>query len=96
MWSGATGSHWIEPAGGNAVWLTLPTGADARAAQSTARRKRIVVTPGDLFFFDGTGSEHMSLCFGRVPAEDMDEAIGELADIIRRSSRTLRTGRRSA
>jgi DNA-binding transcriptional MocR family regulator len=88
------GSRWTEPAGGNAVWLTLPPETDARAAQLLARQERIVVTPGDLFFLDGTGSEHMSLCFGRVSAEHMDQAIGELADIVRRCRRPR--SRRSA
>ncbi|MBW2373942.1 MAG: PLP-dependent aminotransferase family protein, partial [Deltaproteobacteria bacterium] len=84
------GTRWIEPAGGNAVWVTLPAGSDGRAVCAAARERGIAYATGDLFFLDGSGHEHLSLCFGRVEAERMDEGIRELAALVKRQKARAR------
>jgi DNA-binding transcriptional MocR family regulator len=86
---------WIEPAGGNTVWLTLPAGVDAARLLAESRNRGIAYTPGAAFFFDGNGidgngARHLLLSFARVPAEAMEAGVGELASLLGRCRMPLK------
>ena len=86
---------WIEPAGGNTVWLTLPAAVDAARLLAESRNRGIAYTPGAAFFFnengiDGNGARHLLLSFARVPAEAMEAGVGELAALLGRCRMPLK------
>ena len=76
--------EWIEPAGGNCVWVSLPGDADPETVLRAARGRGIAYTRGDAFFFDGGGVEHLCLSFARLPCEAIGSGVRELAAVIGR------------
>jgi GntR family transcriptional regulator/MocR family aminotransferase len=87
------GTSAVRPAGGTAVWVTLPSGADSDAVLGAALEAGVAYTPGELFFVDGRGAGQLSLSFARVPESRIAEGVERLGAAV---SRTLGIGRRRA
>jgi DNA-binding transcriptional MocR family regulator len=91
------GTAWSEPRGGQAVWVTLPPGADAARIYDAARARGVAYTRGEAFFVDGRGAAHLMLAFTPLDADAIAEGVAELGRIVRRHVRVRSTaGRRTA
>jgi DNA-binding transcriptional MocR family regulator len=77
------GTRWTQPAGGNAVWLTLPAGTDARALATRALDAGVAYTQGDAFFLDAAGARHLHLCFAPLEPSVIEEGIARLGQLVR-------------
>ena len=86
------GTLWREPAGGNAVWVTLPAAVDAQRLFARAHGEGVAYSRGDAFFFGGSGAgaEHLCLSFAREEEAAIEEAIETLGRLARRSQRRPR------
>jgi len=76
------GTSWIQPAGGNAVWLTLPAGSDGPALHDRAAAAGVAYTRGDAFFLDAAGAGNLQLCFARLEPSQIEEGIRRLAALL--------------
>jgi DNA-binding transcriptional MocR family regulator len=88
------GARWRRPAGGSALWLTLPARVDPDAVWREALRAGLAMARGDVFFFDGSGREHLHLGVSGLDSEAAAAGALRLAEIVRRIAR--RRGRRAA
>ncbi|WP_018348993.1 PLP-dependent aminotransferase family protein [Longispora albida] len=77
-----TGATWTRPAGGFYVWLTLPDGLDSKAMVPRAIANRVAYVPGNGFFADGTGRQHLRLSYCFPPPERIREGVRRLAGTI--------------
>lgn len=77
------GCSWSAPAGGFFVWMKLPEGIDARELLARAIRARVAYVPGQAFYADGSGGDHLRLSFGYSTAEQIREGIRRLAKVTR-------------
>lgn len=73
---------WTRPGGGFYVWLTLPSGLDAKAMLPRAVTARVAYVPGTAFFADGFGSQCMRLSYCHPTPERIAEGVGRLAAVI--------------
>jgi DNA-binding transcriptional MocR family regulator len=93
------GTRWIPPAGGSAVWLTLPPGVDPDGLLERARAEGIAYARGDVFHLGGEGREHLSLSFARLSEDEIEAGVAALAGCMRAAAgprrRTRRKPRRS-
>lgn len=82
---GGTGATWSKPKGGLFIWLKLPEGADAVAAQAKVLETADVgYLPGPGFSPDGvSGRNYVRLCFGYNTPAEITEGIGRLAQAFR-------------
>lgn len=78
------GTRWQEPAGGNAVWVTLPADVDALAVHVGAREAGIAYARGESFHLDGRGLENLYLSFARLGPDALHAAVEQLAAVARR------------
>jgi len=84
------GTHWVEPAGGNAVWVALPPGPDAVALHAAALEAGIECARGDLFTLDGSGAGHLLLSFAQMGRRRIGDGIEKLAALVRREAARAR------
>ena len=77
------GTRWLPPAGGSAVWLTLPPAVVPDLLLERARAAGIADTRGDVFHLDGGGKQHLSLSFARLGEAEIEEGVAELAQLVR-------------
>jgi DNA-binding transcriptional MocR family regulator len=77
------GSSWTTPAGGFFVWLTLPSGVDAKAMLPRAINARVAYVPGVGFYADGGGRGQARLSFCLPPPDRIREGIARLAGVLR-------------
>ena len=84
---------WATPRGGFFLWVTLPTGVDARALLPAAVEARVLYVAGAPFFVDGTGANTLRLAFSAAPPARIDEGIARLGGVIRRAAASVRPGR---
>ncbi len=89
------GSTRLRPAGGNAVWATLPPGCDGAAVHAEARAAGISYTPGELFFADGGGASHLLLGFANAEPAAIAEGMEVLGGIASRHAGARRSRRRA-
>lgn len=80
------GCEWSRPAGGNAVWLTLPPEVDAAGFHADARAAGVVYSAGDLWLLDGAGGRHLLLGFANAEPEVAAEGIALLGEIAARNT----------
>jgi 2-aminoadipate transaminase len=76
------GTTWTVPKGGFYVWLTLPTGLDAKAMLPRAVTDRVAFVPGTAFYADGFGSSSMRLSYCYPTPERIREGVRRLAGVI--------------
>ena len=74
---------WTRPGGGFYVWVTLPSGLDAKVMLPRAVTARVAYVPGTAFFADGFGSQCMRLSYCHPTPERITEGVGRLAGVIR-------------
>nr|MBA3488529.1 PLP-dependent aminotransferase family protein [Longispora sp. (in: high G+C Gram-positive bacteria)] len=77
-----TGATWTRPNGGFYVWLTLPEGLDSKAMVPRAIANRVAYVPGNGFYADGTGRQHLRLSYCFPPPERIREGVRRLATTI--------------
>lgn len=65
--------------GGFCLWARLPAGVDARKLLSAARARGVIFAPGDAFYPDGRGLDHIRLGFSRLEPEQIAEGARRLA-----------------
>lgn len=84
------GSRWVEPAGGNTVWLRLPDDVDVAAVHAAAAAAGIAYARGEAFALaDGPAAQeaerHLLLSFARIPPERLAASVAALADCVRKA-----------
>ena len=78
------GTEFVEPAGGNTVWVGLPPGVDPVALHAASLEEGIAYGRGDLFFLDGTGADHALLSFAQLDRRKIRTGIQRWAALVRR------------
>ncbi len=84
------GTHVTEPAGGNTVWVRLPSGIDGAAFHAAALAAGIEYGRGDLFRLDGASIDHAHLSFAQMGPRKIQEGVARLADLARSELRRAR------
>jgi GntR family transcriptional regulator / MocR family aminotransferase len=87
------GCRWTAPPGGHTLWLRLPPAADPDRVFHDAVAEGIAYTRGELFHFDGRGSDCFDLSFANLPAPRIAEGVALLGAVVRRSAARERAGR---
>lgn len=77
-----SGCAWTVPDGGFYVWLTLPTGLDAKAMLPRAIAERVAYVPGTAFYANGDGSGELRLSYCYPPPDRIREGIRRLAGVL--------------
>jgi 2-aminoadipate transaminase len=70
---------WTHPHGGLFLWVTLPTGINARKLLDEALRHDVAFVPGDPFFADGDKGSHMRLNFSNATPKMIREGVRRLS-----------------
>ncbi len=70
---------WTHPHGGLFLWVTLPTGINARKLLDEALRHDVAFVPGDPFFAEGDKGSHMRLNFSNATPEMIREGARRLS-----------------
>jgi len=73
---------WTRPRGGFFVWLTVPTGVDTSALLAKAIGRRVAYVPGRGFYDDGSGGDHLRLCFSFPAMDRIREGVSRLAELL--------------
>lgn len=76
------GCSWGVPEGGFYVWLTLPTGLDAKAMLPRAIAERVAYVPGTAFYADDGGSGALRLSYCYPSPLRIREGIRRLAGVL--------------
>jgi len=76
------GTRWTHPHGGFYVWLTLPSGLDAKAMLPRAVTSRVAYVPGTAFYADGFGSSSLRLSYCYPTPERIREGVRRLAQVM--------------
>ena len=76
------GCSWNVPDGGFYVWMTLPSGVDAKAMLPRAVTARVAYVPGTAFYADGYGTGAMRLSYCYPTPERIREGVRRLAGVI--------------
>ncbi len=78
------GVQWTKPIGGMFIWVTLPSGIDARSLLKAAIVKyRVAYVPGAAFHVDGTGQNTMRLNFTYPSFEEIEIGVNRLSLAVR-------------
>ena len=75
------GVEWTEAQGGFFSWLTIP-GADGTELAARAAEAGVGITPGTLFYADGSGAENVRLAFSMIEKPLIDEGVERLAGLL--------------
>lgn len=75
------GVEWTRAEGGFFSWVTFP-GVDGTALAGRAAEAGVGITPGSLFFSDGTGAENVRLSFSMVDEALIDDGVARLASLL--------------
>jgi DNA-binding transcriptional MocR family regulator len=86
------GTSWTEPAGGHAVWLTVPEGLDSRLRVTDALHEGVLFAPGTRFFPGRGGERHLRLSVSRVPVARIEEGVMRLGSVVERQLAAERRG----
>lgn len=77
------GVTWTRPEGGMFVWLTLPSGFDARDLFNRALEQKVAFVVGSAFHCDGRGENTLRLNFSFPGPEQIHAAVSRLAQALR-------------
>jgi GntR family transcriptional regulator/MocR family aminotransferase len=75
-------ARWSEAAGGSALWVRLPRGADTRLLARRALAEGIVIEPGDVFFHREGSRAQMRLGYSSIPPDRIGPGIARLARLV--------------
>ncbi len=75
-------ARFVVPEGGYFLWVELPEGTDVAAMEELARAKGLIFVKGTDFLLEG-GENALRLAYSGVPADQIDEAVGRLAEAYR-------------
>lgn len=75
-------AKWNKPAGGMFIWAILPEGYDAREILMRCILKDVAFVPGQEFFPDGSGKNTMRLNFSNATAENIEEGIRRIGEVL--------------
>jgi len=87
------GVSWTKPAGGMAVWVTLPRSLDASEILFRARERGILFAPGRLFFFQNAEPNTLRLSFAGLEDDQIRRGIALLGGLLKAEMRQRRKGR---
>ena len=77
------GVEWTRPEGGMFIWVTLPKHMDAAALlPQSLKTAKVAFVPGNAFYADGTGHNHMRLSFSCSSPEVIDEGLRRLGGLL--------------
>lgn len=76
-------AEWSESSGGFCVWLKLKNNVNARTLLDKAVNYGVMYVPGDTFYPDGRGADHIRLGFSRLDEKSIGEGIARLARLVR-------------
>lgn len=77
------GVEWTRPAGGMFVWVTLPSGYDARAMLPTAVDEGVAYVPGGPFYAGDGAPNTLRLTYSFADEGDLRTGIERLAETVR-------------
>ena len=75
-------AKWNKPAGGMFIWALLQEGYDAREILMRCIEKDVAFVPGQEFFPDGSGKNTMRLNFSNAAAENIEEGIRRIGEVL--------------
>ncbi len=78
------GTRWLRPAGGAAVWVTLPPELDARALHAEALAAGVAYAPDALFSLDEHWGASLQLGFAEASARSIHDGLAVLGEIVTR------------
>ena len=73
---------WTHPTGGFYVWVTMPTGVDAKVMLPRAVTARVAYVPGSAFYADGSGTSHARLSYCYPEPDRIREGVRRLAGVL--------------
>ncbi len=74
--------RWTTPTGGFYVWVTLPSGLDAKEMLARAVQARVAYVPGSAFYADGAGASSLRLSYCYPPPDRIREGVRRLAGVL--------------
>jgi len=77
------GVTWNNPEGGFFLWLEVPAEVDMDKLAGKARDLGVTYVGGSAFFTDGRGKNYARLCFSFCTPEQLDRAVGIIAELIK-------------
>ncbi len=86
------GVTWTRPAGGMAVWVTLPRQVDASEILFKARERGVLFAPGRLFFFQNAEPNTLRLSFAGLKDDQIRRGITLLGGLLRAELRQRKKG----
>jgi 2-aminoadipate transaminase len=75
-------AEFVRPDGGMFVWLRLP-GSETTSVLTEAVEAGVAFVPGSAFAVDRDLGDHLRLSFATVAADQLDEAVRRLAEVVR-------------
>ncbi|KAF0144197.1 MAG: aminotransferase [Nitrospirae bacterium] len=75
-------AKWNKPSGGMFIWAILQEGYDAREILMRCVEKNVAFVPGQEFFPDNSGKNTMRLNFSNATAENIEEGIGRIGEVL--------------
>jgi DNA-binding transcriptional MocR family regulator len=76
------GVRWTTPSGGLFVWLTLPQQLESGALLEKAVARNLAFVPGNAFFADGSGSDHLRLSFSLLDEKTIASGVADLCGLL--------------
>ncbi|CAH0714778.1 unnamed protein product, partial [Brenthis ino] len=88
-------AEWVEPSAGLFHWLHVRGVEDVyNMVFHTALQRGLMLIPGHAFLYDTRAPcQYIRLAFSKIKLEDMEPAVGHLADIIRLEQKLKQTRR---
>jgi GntR family transcriptional regulator/MocR family aminotransferase len=75
-------ASWTRPNGGLFVWVTLPSGCDAKELFATAARRDVMVSSGDVFHSNSEGGHTLRLTYSAATPAEIEKGIALLGNLI--------------
>jgi 2-aminoadipate transaminase len=80
------GVSWTRPEGGLFLWVILPDEIDSTELFIAARDRHVLISRGELFHSDGSGSDTVRLTYASVQPAQIETGIAVLGELIRERS----------
>jgi 2-aminoadipate transaminase len=80
------GVVWTRPEGGLFLWVTLPPGIDSTDLFVAARDRQVMISRGELFHSDGSGSDTLRLTYASVRPAQIETGVAVLGELVRERS----------